>query len=64
MRTQLAFRAAAMADMIASATIALGGRPGHLRVHDPSRIIKEGDRHYLFYTANGVRFKYSNDLLD
>jgi arabinan endo-1,5-alpha-L-arabinosidase len=36
---------------------------GQTRLHDPSTIVKEGDRYYLYYTGNGVNTKYSNDLI-
>lgn len=41
---------------------------GNLRLHDPSRIIKEGDRYYLFATGSGggnsvpITSKYSTNL--
>lgn len=31
-------------------------------VHDPSNIVKVGDRYYTFYTSNGVECAYSTDL--
>lgn len=37
---------------------------GDLRAHDPSSIVKEGDRYYLFSTGWGVRTKFSDDLTD
>jgi arabinan endo-1,5-alpha-L-arabinosidase len=36
---------------------------GDLRAHDPSSIVKQGDRNYLFSTGWGLRTKFSDDLL-
>jgi arabinan endo-1,5-alpha-L-arabinosidase len=64
MRTQLFLVLAATAGVAASATVAQGELSGQLRVHDPSRIVQDGDRYYLYYTGNGVSSKYSDDLLE
>jgi arabinan endo-1,5-alpha-L-arabinosidase len=37
---------------------------GNVRLHDPSTIIEQDGRFYLFYTGNEVRSKVSDDLLD
>jgi arabinan endo-1,5-alpha-L-arabinosidase len=36
---------------------------GDLRAHDPSSIVKEGERYYLFSTGWGLRTKFSDDLI-
>lgn len=36
---------------------------GDLQAHDPSSIVKDGDRYYLFSTGWGLRTKFSDDLL-
>jgi arabinan endo-1,5-alpha-L-arabinosidase len=35
---------------------------GDIRAHDPSTMIKEGDRYYVFHTGLGILEKYSTDL--
>src|SRR5262245_1551625 len=35
---------------------------GSLGIHDPSTIVKLGQRYYMYGTGNGVRMKYSDDL--
>lgn len=37
----------------------IGGSTG---AHDPSTLIKDGSRYYLFYTSQGLESKYSTDL--
>jgi arabinan endo-1,5-alpha-L-arabinosidase len=36
---------------------------GALRAHDPSRICRDGDRYFLYYTEEGVGSKQSTDLV-
>jgi arabinan endo-1,5-alpha-L-arabinosidase len=49
---------------MASAIACGAGLTGQTRLHDPSTIIKEGDRYHLYYTGNGVSSKFSNDLIN
>ncbi|MGC3961181.1 MAG: hypothetical protein QM813_25615 [Verrucomicrobiota bacterium] len=35
---------------------------GSTGAHDPSTLIKDGSRYYLFYTSQGLESKYSTDL--
>jgi arabinan endo-1,5-alpha-L-arabinosidase len=35
---------------------------GNTGAHDPSTLIKDGNRYYLFYTSQGLESKYSTDL--
>lgn len=37
---------------------------GILRLHDPSRIVKEGDTYWIVHTGNGIGSIYSTDLKD
>lgn len=36
---------------------------GDLRAHDPSSIVKQGDRYYLYSTGWGIRTKFTDDLI-
>jgi arabinan endo-1,5-alpha-L-arabinosidase len=36
---------------------------GALTIHDPSTIIKEGDRYYMYGTGDGIRTKFSFDKI-
>lgn len=63
MRLQFLFHllpAAGLIPLIAS--VAWAQVDGDSGIHDPSRILKEGDRYYVYHTAWGVGFKYSDDL--
>src|SRR5688572_17501602 len=35
---------------------------GDYFAHDPSTMIKDGSRYYVFYTSQRIRYKYSTDL--
>jgi hypothetical protein len=35
---------------------------GDYFAHDPSTMIKDGNRYYVFYTSERIRYKYSTDL--
>ncbi len=35
---------------------------GNTFAHDPSTLIKEGNRYYVFYTSQRIAYKYSTDL--
>lgn len=35
---------------------------GDYFAHDPSTMIKDGSRYYIFYTSQRIRYKYSTDL--
>lgn len=48
--------------MIAAFTSIVLSITGATRAHDPSTILKEGDRYYCFTTGNGVVAKVSDDL--
>ncbi|HEX8426994.1 family 43 glycosylhydrolase [Hymenobacter sp.] len=37
---------------------------GNIGAHDPSTIIKDGNKYWVFYTGQGVRSKYSTDLIN
>jgi arabinan endo-1,5-alpha-L-arabinosidase len=55
--------AVASAAWLCSAAAAHAQLTGDLRAHDPSRIVQDGDRYYLFYTDDGVGSKSSADLV-
>lgn len=61
LRIALAIAAAALTTWANAADAVL--LRGDLRAHDPSSIVKEGDRYYLFSTGWGLRTKFSDDLI-
>ncbi|GAB3635923.1 hypothetical protein GCM10027422_15130 [Hymenobacter arcticus] len=37
---------------------------GNIGLHDPSTIIKDGNKYWIFYTGQGIPSKYSTDLIN
>jgi arabinan endo-1,5-alpha-L-arabinosidase len=54
---------AAVAWLALSSTLAQAALTGNVRTHDPSRIVKEGNRYYLFATGANIASKYSDNLV-
>ena len=49
---------------MASAAFAQEELRGDTGAHDPSTLIKDGDRYYFFLTSTGIEYKWSDNLLD
>ncbi len=61
LRVALALAAAALTMRASGSEVA--SLRGDLRAHDPSSIVKQGDRYYLSSTGWGLRTKHSDDLV-
>jgi arabinan endo-1,5-alpha-L-arabinosidase len=63
MNYRIAMSTAVCVMVWCAASVVFAQLTGQLGVHDPSTIIKDGSRYYIYYTGNGVSSKYSNNLV-
>jgi arabinan endo-1,5-alpha-L-arabinosidase len=54
---------AACVLLLMSASVLADEVNGALRTHDPSRILRDGEKYFLYYTEEGVGSKQSTDLV-